>query len=126
MLIYIPTSVTLSTHPLTHPLHAQKSLGGMGIDTTAAVERVRSESRGRKRTRGAEAEGGDQDMEDAQETKRVHSSKSRWAQLKPYNFTSYIGVVEGCMFKHIEQELSFSVLAYRTSYRIWQDGRMTG
>lgn len=69
------------------PLCLQKSLGAKGIDTSAAVARVRSESRGRKRTRSASAdpseangaaEGGDVEMGEAgNQKKRVHSSKSR-------------------------------------------------
>eukprot|EP00798_Chlamydomonas_sp_ICE-L_P019000 gene19000-25583_t len=58
----------------------KKSLGAMGIDTTAALTRARSESRGRKRERSlskAKSEGGDVDMEDGEPKKRVHSSKSR-------------------------------------------------
>lgn len=62
---------------------AQESLGAMGIDTSLAVERARSESRGRKRARSVSAArsdvSGDVDMEDAQPKKRVHSSKSRSA-----------------------------------------------
>ncbi|KAJ9523084.1 hypothetical protein QJQ45_023934 [Haematococcus lacustris] len=58
------------------------SLGAMGIDTSQAVARVRSESRGRKRARsaagGGDAAGGDDvEMSDATPKKRVHSSKSR-------------------------------------------------
>ena len=58
----------------------QKSLGAMGIDTSRALARARSESRGRKRERSrsrAGNEDGDDDMEDAEPKKRVHSSKSR-------------------------------------------------
>lgn len=53
----------------------RKSLGGMGIDTSAAEARARSVSRGRKRSRSEAA--ADVDMEQG-EKKRVHSSKSRW------------------------------------------------
>jgi hypothetical protein len=53
----------------------------MGIDTSKAVERLRSESRGRKRARSRSAAGrsedGDEEMEDATPKKRIHSSKSR-------------------------------------------------
>jgi hypothetical protein len=57
---------------------AQKSLGAMGIDTSKAIERVRSESRGRKRERSASrAAEGDAEMEDGEPKKRLHSSKSR-------------------------------------------------
>lgn len=61
----------------------RKQLGAMGIDVTAAVERIRgrSQSRAAPRKRGrsedAGQEGGDVEMEDAPEKKRVHSSKSR-------------------------------------------------
>eukprot|EP00201_Polytomella_parva_P017223 CAMPEP_0175061054 /NCGR_PEP_ID=MMETSP0052_2-20121109/13375_1 /TAXON_ID=51329 ORGANISM="Polytomella parva, Strain SAG 63-3" /NCGR_SAMPLE_ID=MMETSP0052_2 /ASSEMBLY_ACC=CAM_ASM_000194 /LENGTH=691 /DNA_ID=CAMNT_0016326873 /DNA_START=32 /DNA_END=2107 /DNA_ORIENTATION=- len=63
----------------------RESLGPMGINTENALKRMRSESRGRKRTRevsrgrGGERGGDDMDMEDteAPPQKRVHSSKSR-------------------------------------------------
>eukprot|EP00197_Chlamydomonas_leiostraca_P002622 CAMPEP_0202858348 /NCGR_PEP_ID=MMETSP1391-20130828/924_1 /ASSEMBLY_ACC=CAM_ASM_000867 /TAXON_ID=1034604 /ORGANISM="Chlamydomonas leiostraca, Strain SAG 11-49" /LENGTH=682 /DNA_ID=CAMNT_0049537261 /DNA_START=94 /DNA_END=2142 /DNA_ORIENTATION=- len=57
----------------------EKSLGPMGIDTSAAIARARSESRGRKRerSRSAARAGEDEEMEDATPTKRLHSSKSR-------------------------------------------------
>lgn len=56
----------------------KKSLGAMGIDTSKAIERVRSESRGRKRERSASrAAEGDAEMEDGEPKKRLHSSKSR-------------------------------------------------
>jgi hypothetical protein len=66
---------------------AQKSLGALGIDTSLAVERARSQSRGRKRERSlskarSDAAGGegDQEMADCTAKKRIHSSKSRWVQ----------------------------------------------
>mmetsp|Transcript_20120 Transcript_20120/g.43823 ORF Transcript_20120/g.43823 Transcript_20120/m.43823 type:complete len:675 (+) Transcript_20120:351-2375(+) len=57
----------------------QKSLGAMGIDTSKAVERLRSQSRGRKRerSRSRAADGEDAEMVDGEEKKRMHSSKSR-------------------------------------------------
>lgn len=56
----------------------QKSLGAMGIDTSKAVQRARSESRGRKRDRSAGRAEDDTDMaEQVEAVKRVHSSKSR-------------------------------------------------
>ncbi|GBF88440.1 hypothetical protein Rsub_01152 [Raphidocelis subcapitata] len=65
----------------------RESLGALGIDTSAAEARLRSESRGRKRARSAArgGEGGDSEMADADggaaggapAKKRVHSSKSR-------------------------------------------------
>lgn len=60
-------------------VRVQASLGAMGIDTSKAVARVRSESRGRKRDRSASRApaDGDEAMGDAEETKRVHSSKAR-------------------------------------------------
>eukprot|EP00877_Chromochloris_zofingiensis_P004717 jgi/Chrzof1/14246/Cz08g30280.t1 len=69
----------LTTHAM------RKSLGAMGLDTDAAVERIRarSQSRGRKRTRSDGDADADVDMADADgatatpEKKRIHSSKSR-------------------------------------------------
>lgn len=58
----------------------KKKLGAMGIDTDAAIERLRSQSRGRKRLRSADARAEeDVQMVDAEGTpkQRVHSSKSR-------------------------------------------------
>ena len=58
----------------------KKSLGAMGIDTGAALQRARSESRGRKRDRSesrGKSAGGDEEMQDGEPKKRVHSSKSR-------------------------------------------------
>lgn len=56
----------------------QRSLGGMGIDTSKALERVRAQSRGRKRERSASRAPADADMgADGEPKKRVHSSKSR-------------------------------------------------
>eukprot|EP00955_Chlamydomonas_euryale_P035768 350230-Chlamydomonas_euryale.AAC.1 len=50
----------------------------MGIDTSKAVERVRSQSRGRKRERSASRAADDAPAgEGGEEKKRVHSSKSR-------------------------------------------------
>ena len=54
----------------------QESLSRVGIDPTAALARARSQSRGRKRTR---SEGpADVEMGDAEQQKRLHSSKSRY------------------------------------------------
>ena len=53
----------------------QESLSRVGIDPSAALARARSQSRGRKRTR-SEAPA-DVEMVDAEQQKRLHSSKSR-------------------------------------------------
>ena len=60
------------------PCPLQKSLGSMGMDTSKAVERARSASRGRKRERST-SQAGDEEMADAEgeDSKRVHSTKSR-------------------------------------------------
>lgn len=55
-------------------LIVQASLSRVGIDPTAALARARSQSRGRKRVR---SEGPDVEMGDAEQQKRLHSSKSR-------------------------------------------------
>ena len=55
----------------------QASLSRVGIDPTAALDRARSQSRGRKRTRSQAPD--DVDMAEAEEPKRIHSSKSRSA-----------------------------------------------
>ena len=52
----------------------QRSLSRVGIDPSAALARARSQSRGRKRVR---SEGPDVEMGDAEQQKRLHSSKSR-------------------------------------------------
>lgn len=52
----------------------QASLSRVGIDPSAALARARSQSRGRKRVR---SEGPDVEMGDAEQQKRLHSSKSR-------------------------------------------------
>ena len=56
----------------------QESLSRVGIDPTAALARARSQSRGRKRVR---SEGPDVEMGDAEQQKRLHSSKSRYLLL---------------------------------------------
>lgn len=53
----------------------QESLSRVGIDPSAALARARSQSRGRKRVR---SEGPDVEMGDAEQQKRLHSSKSRY------------------------------------------------
>lgn len=61
---------------LTCKLWMQASLSRVGIDPTAALARARSQSRGRKRVR---SEGpGDVEMGEAEQPKRLHSSKSRY------------------------------------------------
>ena len=60
----------------------QASLSRVGIDPTAALERARSQSRGRKRTR-SEAPA-DVEMADAEVPKRIHSSKSRFVLIACY------------------------------------------
>ena len=73
-----PTRLFSYCCPLTLPSCVQASLERVGIDATAAVQRARSQSRGRKRTR-SEAPAQDVEMTDAQPKKRIHSSKSRYA-----------------------------------------------
>jgi nucleolar GTP-binding protein len=57
----------------------RKSLGSMGIDTSAAETRARSLSLSRSRKRGRSEAPADVEMEAGEEKKRVHSSKSRCA-----------------------------------------------
>ena len=64
---------------LTRKLWMQASLSRVGIDPTAALARARSQSRGRKRVR---SEGpADVEMGEAEQPKRLHSSKSRYFLL---------------------------------------------
>lgn len=71
--------VGISVSVLTCKLLLQESLSRVGIDPTAALARARSQSRGRKRVR---SEGpADVEMSEAEQPKRLHSSKSRYILL---------------------------------------------
>ena len=71
-------SVAGSCRVFTLKLVLQESLSRVGIDPSAALARARSQSRGRKRVR---SEGPDLEMGDAEQQKRLHSSKSRYLLL---------------------------------------------
>ena len=96
--------------------HMREKLESVGLDATRAVERVRSQSRGRKRHRSLarDEEGGDADMEPE---KRIRSSKSRSRSRAPPEH------VAGDGFKSKEAKLKARMMADKAQRKWAKDAR---